>query len=104
MNDPLEPHLKQWKVDPAVPGDFNARVWQRIALRENQETSFFAFWTGLFGMREVVVALAIIMLLSGGVAGWMASQQHHAHEAMIEDFYVRHIDPYSRLLAMEEVP
>ena len=91
--------LKEWKLDAAVPTDFNSGVWRRI--EERRRVSFAEalshLMCELFAKRAVAVAyLSFAMAFGLAAAHVQSSQVLRERETQLEARYVQSVDPYAR--------
>lgn len=104
MNDQqLDQVLHEWKAEPRVPADFRARVWERIADRQENRAQTVAaqlqqWLAGFFLKPAPVIALAMAMLTLGAGMGWWTGRAERAEAWRgLEVRYVQSIDPYARI-------
>lgn len=105
----LDSLLRSWSPEIPASNDFRARVWQKISLQSQEHSQWdfsFGWLLRILNLRQAFAIFATVILLNVGLASWMAGRQSISmdEQAQVESFYAQQLDPYSRLLAMEEIP
>jgi hypothetical protein len=99
-HDPLDGLLKSWRVDAALPPDFQRNVWARIdCSRGTPSVSVWqlaATWLGnVFARPAVATSYAAVLLVIGVSVGWGHAQQNNARiKDELRERYVQALDPY----------
>ena len=99
----LREKLAAWRIEARLPGDFQQRVWKRIAVREaaNIDSSWLT-WLRILAARFSVPRLALAAVVAGLLIGTTtgvveASRWNSATWNRLEAKYVQSIDPYQRI-------
>ena len=89
--------LEKWKVDSALPANFNAVVWRRIEDRRRFSVAdAIGLWVSeLFAKRAVTVAyLSLAVVVGLTVAQVQSSKVLQERESQLQARYVQSVDPY----------
>ena len=98
-NDKLKKLLNGWKPEVQPPTDFQRRVWQSIAAREEESS---VSWWGKLSLyvsqylsqpQWAAASLAVVLILSGAVG---LEQSRMSEASVMESRYVAFVDPYTK--------
>ncbi len=96
----LDPLLREWRVDEALPPRFQEGVWRRIEQVEVPRAftpwDVFRSWIeAAFSRPAFATAYVAVLLVAGLLAGnWQAQRANEHGQSRARAHYVQSVDPY----------
>ena len=96
--DQLNALLHEWKVDAETPPRFSEGVWQRVARRESESTTWSARWqrwTSALSQRNGFAWGAAAAIVLTAAAAWLGHSSAPGESAAPDaSSYLASVDPY----------